>query len=98
MGLVQGVCSSCGKKIRRDSPVPIVVTCDCYRICPLCGALMEPYVPDLNPTTYRNEDDPAWDPLANAERDEPLTVMVYVCRMHSPPFFSNKIPVEVQLE
>ena len=98
MGMVQGVCGSCGKTVRRDSPVPIVVTCDCYRICPLCGSMMEPYVPDLDPKTYRNEDDPSWDLLAYAERDEPLTGIVYVCRMHSPPYFSSKLPVEVQLE
>jgi hypothetical protein len=55
-------------------------------------------MPDLSPKTYRNEDDPAWDPLAQTDRDESLTVVVYVCHLHSPPFFSNKTPVEVQLE
>ena len=59
---------------------------------------MEPYAPDLDPKTYRNEDDPSWDPLAYAERSESSTAVVYVCRLHSPPFFSEKQPVEVQLE
>jgi len=98
LGLVQGVCGSCGKKIRRISPVPIAMTCDCYKICPICGSMMEPYVPDLDPKTYRNEDDPSWDPLDHAEKGEPLTIVAFVCRLHSPPFFSNRQPVEVQLE
>lgn len=98
MGLVQGVCSCCGKKIRRESPVSIVVTCDCYRVCPLCGEQMEPYAPDLSPRTYRNENCVEWDPFKAAERDERSTATVYVCRRHDPPFYSNRLPVEVLLK
>ena len=98
MGMVQGVCGGCGKTIRRDNPVPVVVTCDCYKICPLCGSAMEPYAPDLDPKTYRNEDDPSWDLLSQAEKGESSVNVVYVCGLHSPPFFSDRLPVEVALE
>ncbi len=98
MGLVQGVCSICGRKIRRDSPVPIVVTCDCYKYCTLCGGLMEPYTSDLSPQVYRNEEDQAWDPLGVAERGEASTRTLYVCNAHDPPYLSNRQPVEVRLE
>ena len=98
MVMVQGVCESCGRTVRRDSPVPVVVTCDCYRICPLCDSVMEPYTPDLDPKTYGNEDDPSWDLLGHADKGKSLADAVYVCRMHSPPYFSDRLPVEVVLE
>ena len=98
MGLVQGVCESCGKTIRRKSPIPLVVSCDCYKECPLCGAPMEPYVPDLSPRAYRNEDDPEWDPLGSAEKDEASTLTVYACYNHNPPYYSTRLSIEVKLE
>jgi len=96
--MVQGVCGGCGKTIRRDSPVPVVVTCDCCKTCPLCGSMMEPYAPDLDPRTYRNEEDPSWDLLSQAEKTESSVDTVYVCRAHNPPYFSNRLAVEVALE
>mgnify|MGYP001069777026 FL=1 len=98
MGLVQGVCSACGGNIRRDSPVPMAVTCDCYKVCPLCRELMEPYAPDLSPHVYRNEQDPGWDPLGLAEKGEASAETVYVCVRHDPPYYSSRLPVEVWLE
>lgn len=98
MGMVQGVCGGCGKMVRRDSPVPVVATCVCYKVCPLCGLVMEPYVPELDPRTYRSEDDPSWDPSGQAEKSESSTDTLYVCRAHSPPYFSCRLPMEVVLE
>lgn len=98
MGMVQGVCGGCGKTIRRDSPVPVVVACDCFKICPLCGSAMEPHVPELDPRTYRSEEDPSWDLFSQAEKSESSVNTVYVCRLHSPLFFSGRLPVEVVLE
>ncbi len=98
MGLVQGVCDACGGKIRRESPVPIIVLCECYRYCPICGSEMEPYTPDLSPRAYRNEDDPLWDPAGAAAKDEASTGTFYVCMNHSPPYYSRRMPVEVLLE
>jgi hypothetical protein len=46
---------------------------------------MEPYVPDLSPNTYG----------VDGMRD--LRILK-VCRNHSPPFFSEQKPVEVELE
>jgi hypothetical protein len=98
MGLVQGTCDGCGKTIRRCSPVPLVVTCDCHCQCPLCGASMEPYAPDLDPRIYRDEDSQTLDPLGFAVKREESTAAVYVCRKHNPPFFSSRLPFEVLLE
>ncbi len=56
--------------------------CDCYKYCPLCGAKMTPYTPDLTPTTYESEKD--------------LNVL-YVCNNHAPPYYSSQKPVGVRL-
>lgn len=95
MGLVKGVCGNCGSKIQRDSPVPMVVTCPCYKKCPLCGAEMTPYTPDLSPGTYRAEDD--YDPLGVATKSEATIETLFVCKNHEPPYYSSQMPVEVQL-
>jgi len=94
---VEGVCGECGRIIRRRSPAPVVVTCDCHRYCPLCGAEMTPYTPDLNPHTYRREDDPGWDPLSLASKGEASVETLYVCGNHAPPHYSDQGPVEVLL-
>ncbi len=98
MKWVEGVCGECGKTIRRRSPVPIVVTCSCYRYCPLCGAEMNPYTPDLNPRSYRREDDPGWDLLGVATKSEATVETLYVCNNHTPPHYSSQKPVEVLLK
>jgi len=59
---------------------------------------MEPYAPELAPRTFRNEEDPSWDLLSQAEKSESSVNAVYVCRLHSPPYFSDRLPVEVVLE
>ncbi|MEM3699837.1 MAG: hypothetical protein QXL57_03085 [Candidatus Bathyarchaeia archaeon] len=77
----EGKCPSCGKTHYSNRKDDIVV-CDCYRLCPLCGAEMEPYPSDLAPNTY----------AADGKRD--LAILM-VCSHHSPPFFSTRKPVEV---
>jgi hypothetical protein len=59
---------------------------------------MEPYMPDLNPRIYRDEDNRTLDPLGFAAKHEESTATVHVCRRHIPPFFSSRLPVEVLLE
>jgi len=56
--------------------------CDWHIYCPLCGAKMTPYTPDLTPTTYESEK--GLDAL-------------YVCNNHAPPHYSSQKPVEVRL-
>jgi hypothetical protein len=46
---------------------------------------MEPYTPDLSPSTYG----------LDGKRD---LLILRVCYNHSPPFFSEQKPVEVELE
>lgn len=94
MKWVEGTCE-CGKTIRRRSPVPMIVECDCYKYCPLCGAEMAPYTPDLNPRTYRDEKN--IDPLGIAEQNEASIDTFYVCYNHTPPYYSSQKPVEVEL-
>jgi len=53
IGFAEGKCGVCGKTLRRRRPADIAV-CDCYEYCPLCGAKMAPYMPDLSPTTYES--------------------------------------------
>ena len=56
--------------------------CDWHIYCPLCGAKMTPYTPDLTPTSYKSE--------------KGIDVL-YVCNNHSPPYYSKQKPVEVRL-
>ncbi|MEM2309228.1 MAG: hypothetical protein QXV71_01845 [Candidatus Bathyarchaeia archaeon] len=97
MTFVYGVCGACGRIIRRNSPVPITIVCDCYRLCPLCGGQMKPHTPTLPPRAYGNEDSFEWDPLGLAEKCGATSETLYVCRNHQPPYYSTRRPVEVEL-
>ncbi len=79
-----GKCPNCGKKHYSDRKGDIVV-CDCWRYCPICGAEMKPYTPDLTPNVYGKD----------GKRDMEILM---VCNNHSPPFFSTQKPVEVVCE
>ena len=85
--MVKGKCGRCGKDIIRSSPVSMLVLCDCYRYCPLCGAEMTPYTPDLDPKTYN----------ITGEKEGTVETL-YVCFNHTPPYYSSQKPVEVLLE
>jgi len=93
---VKGTCSECGRDIVRRSPVPIIVVCDCYKKCPICEAEMTPYMPDLSPRTYREEKN--IDPLGLADQNEATAATLYVCLNHTPPEYSDQMPVEVLLK
>ena len=79
----EGKCPNCGKTHYSDRKGDIVV-CDCWRYCPLCGAEMGPYTPDLAPSTYGMD----------GKRD---LLILNVCTNHSPPFYSTQKPVEVEI-
>jgi len=81
MARYEGKCSNCGKT--HSSPHKgSIITCDCYEHCPICGAEMTPYTPDLAANTYSFD----------GHRD--LAVLM-VCTNHFPIFFSTLKPVEV---
>lgn len=79
----EGKCSVCGKVYYSDRKGDIII-CDCWKYCPLCGAEMQPYTPDLAPKTYGMD----------GKRD--LKILM-VCNEHSPPFYSTQKPVEVEM-
>ena len=83
MAKYEGKCSQCGKTPRSDRKDDLAV-CDCWKSCPVCGAEMTPYAPDLAMNTYGFDD----------RRDFPVLM---VCTLHFPMFFSNQKPVEVVL-
>jgi hypothetical protein len=77
----EGKCLQCGKvhySNRKDG----VAVCDCWRYCPLCGAEMVPYTPDLAPSVY------------GIDGKRELAILM-ACVNHSSPFFSTQKPVEV---
>jgi len=81
MAEFEGKCPHCDKlhySERRDE----VVVCDCWTYCPLCGAMMTPYTPDLATGSY------------GADGKRGVTILM-VCLLHSPPFYSSLKPVEV---
>ncbi len=96
--IVEGTCGVCDKTIRRVSPgaTPMLVECDCYLYCPLCGEKMTPYTPDLTPRTYRAEGD--YDPLGETPKSEVSVETLYVCLNHDPPYYSTRKPMEVMLK
>ena len=82
MAEYSGRCSRCGRVYYEDRKVPVV--CDCWKRCPVCSEEMTPYTPDLAANTYG----------LNGRRD---LLVLMVCTLHSPPFFSNQKPVEVEM-
>jgi len=81
MAKYEGKCSLCGKIHYSDRKGDVIV-CDCWQYCPLCGAEMAAYTPDLALNTYG----------IDGKRD--LNILM-VCTNHSPEFFSTQKPVEV---
>ena len=53
VGFAEGKCGICGKTLRRRRPADYAV-CDCYIFCPLCGAKMTAYSPDLSQHAYES--------------------------------------------
>lgn len=52
-GVACGICGVCGKEHCRRRPATVAY-CDCWKYCPLCGAKMEPFEPDLTPNVYES--------------------------------------------
>jgi hypothetical protein len=81
VGLAVGRCPICKRVYVADRPA-FPLLCDCHKICPICGAEMQAYQPDLTPQTYTKD----------GKHD--LNIF-YVCYNHSPPYYSTRKPVEV---
>jgi hypothetical protein len=81
MARYEGKCPECGKTHRSDRNGDITI-CACWQHCPMCGAEMTPYQPDLALNTY------------GLDNKRNLAVLM-VCTLHFPNFFSTKKPVEV---
>jgi len=94
--VVEGTCGECGKTIRRVSDIPLLVECDCYLYCDLCGAKMTAYTPDLTPSSYRAEEE--LDPLGEASKSEATVETLFVCPNHETPYYSTRKPTEVTLK
>jgi hypothetical protein len=63
----------------------MIVACDCFKHCPLCGAEMKAYMPDLNPRTYGSEDCYEWILLARrAEMEIQLKLCMSAMTMNLP--------------
>jgi len=92
-GWARGVCPECGRAWSRRYPEDLVI-CDCHRRCPVCGGDMTPYVPDLNPATYRSEE--VDDPSGSALNHEATARTRYRCERCM--VYGDRVPVEVELE
>jgi hypothetical protein len=92
VGWAEGVCPRCGRIWRMPYPADTVI-CDCYRICEACGEEMTPYIPDLNPATYRSEE--ADDPSGSALDHEATVRTRFRCERCM--VYSDGVPVEVEL-
>ena len=95
IGYARGTCPKCGKLLIRKRPADIAV-CDCFKECPLCGAKMTPYTPDLTPSTYRAEESYALKGQAVTPPEWDLETL-YVCNNRTPPYYSKQKPMEVRL-
>lgn len=95
VGYVQGKCPVCGKLLIGKRPADLAV-CDCYEYCPLCGAKMAPFTPDLTSSIYGAEESCGLKGQA-VENAEAGIETVMVCSNHTPPYYSRQKPVEVRL-
>jgi len=96
IGYAEGTCSRCGKTLRRRRPADYGV-CDCYQHCPVCTTngqaytvKMDPYTPDLTPSTYG----PIKGENAMGDTEAPIKIL-YRCPKCG--YFSAQLPVEVRL-
>lgn len=90
IGYAEGTCPECGRTLRRRRPTDYAV-CDCFQYCPLCDNKMEPYTPDLSPSTYG----PIESDTAVGDTESPVKILYYcsTCR-----YYSARMPVEVSLQ
>ena len=87
----EGKCSSCGREYHKNSAQnsELVIVCDCYKICPICGQEMESYTPDLAPKSYG----------LDGKCDLQILNVCNNLAGHSShsPYYSSLKPVEVEL-
>jgi len=93
IGFAEGTCSNCGRTYQQKRPATTVV-CDCYKYCPICQpsftVKMEPYIPELTPSTYGAiESD-----KAIGDTESPLKTLF---RCPKCGYYSAQKPVEVTL-
>jgi len=89
IGYAEGKCSKCGKTLRRRRPADYAV-CDCYLYCPLCRKKMQPYTPDLTPTTYG----PIISDTEASDLNNPMEILYYCSDCQ---YYSAQHPIEVAL-
>ncbi|MEM3760318.1 MAG: hypothetical protein QXZ02_04300 [Candidatus Bathyarchaeia archaeon] len=79
-------CGKCGKVHYSDRKGDIVV-CDCWKYCPICGAEMMTYAPDLAHNTYG----------LDIKCDLKILMVCNNIAEHpdNSPFYSTQKPVEV---
>ena len=58
---------------------------------------MTPFTPDMDPKTYRIEAGTDIKAEGHARPPEWTLATRYVCNNHTPPYYSDQLPVEVQL-
>ena len=90
IGFAEGVCPICGRVWRARRPTSTVI-CDCYLICPFCSQPMEPYAPNLDPSTYG----PIEGVGALGDLESPISIL-YRCSRCG--YYSARKPVEVKLK
>jgi hypothetical protein len=97
VGFASGTCPRCGRILYRRRPAEVAV-CPCWEFCPsnhgngAFSTKMDPYTPDLTPTTYGpiGGEGEAWGDL---EHPIHIVRVCPVCKFHSA-----QLPVEVALE
>lgn len=94
---VRGKCPRCGKTHVQPRSAGTMIVCDCDRFCPLCGAEMTPFTPGMDPKTYRIEADTDIKAEKHARPPDWTLATRYVCTNHTPPYYSDRLPVEVEL-
>ena len=93
IGYAEGTCPECGKTLRRRRPADYAV-CDCFKLCPVCSPVytvkMDPYAPDLTPSTYG----PIEGETVIGDTEAPIKIL-YRCLKCG--YYSAQLSVEVKL-
>lgn len=101
VGYAYGKCPVCGREFRVKRPAPDFVVCDCYRYCPLENwtKLMQPYWPDLTPSTYKTGETFAMKGQAVSKTEGGYDVLHWhnSPQDHEQPYYSRQKPAEVRL-
>ena len=97
VGWVRGKCSRCGRTHVQPRHAGTIKDCDCDRYCPLCGAEMTPFTPDMDPKAYRIEAGTDIKAEGHARSPDWTLATRYLCNNHTPPYYSDRLPVEVTL-